>query len=152
MKINSPDIYRRFALPSDAVQIAEIEKECFSEPWSDKAVTEFLSFDFNRILCAFDGELLCGYISFSTVCGECSIGNVAVRQKLRNMGIASGLLLDFKQFLKDNFVQTAVLEVRESNTPAINLYKKHGFSVCGIRKGFYSHPKENAVIMNTHLF
>ncbi len=140
-----------FADKIHAYEISQIEEMCFSLPWSQNAISDFLNYDYNKILCAFyDGNIV-GYISYSLICGECSIENVAVKPSFRKCGIGSLILQRLLELLKEQAAESIFLEVRKSNTPAINLYKKHGFLQCGERKNFYSKPTENALLMSLTL-
>ena len=127
--------------------IAELEKECFSEPWSTLSLQEELSNENARFFAAVEGSEVLGYIGCILVCGEGSITNVAVSKKARRKGIASRLLEELISALKSEGAESIFLEVRTSNEAAQNLYKKFGFSVCGERRDFYRNPTENAYIM-----
>ena len=82
-----------------------------------------------------------------TVLDECYIANVAVRNKFRRLGIGASLLGTAEKAALYKNCSFISLEVRVSNTPAINLYEKHGYISQGQRKNFYSNPTENALIM-----
>ncbi len=140
-----------FADASNTNEVSQIEKLCFSQPWSQKALDDFLSFPYNKLLCAFDGKKVCGYITFSLICGEAQIENVAVAPDLRKKGIADKLLQNLVEYLVQQNTVQIFLEVRVSNTAAICLYKKHGFTQTGCRKGFYSFPKEDGLVMSKKL-
>ncbi len=134
----------------DIYPIAEIEKMCFSEPWSvDSLSAELLkddSFFFSAKLC---GETV-GYIGTNIVLDECYIANVAVNPDYRRKKIASALLEKATKNAKEKDCAFITLEVRKSNAPAISLYEKFGFEVCGERKNFYQNPTENALIMTKY--
>lgn len=127
--------------------IAELEKECFSTPWSALSLKEELSNENARFFAAVkNGEVL-GYIGCIVVCGEGSITNVAVAKTARRKGVASQLLAALVNALKDEGAQSLFLEVRASNEAAQNLYKNFGFTVCAQRRDFYRNPTEDAYIM-----
>ncbi len=130
--------------------ISEIEKACFSDPWSENAIAEFISYPENTILCAFCGYTLCGYISESHVLDEIQIANVAVSKEYRRQGIASLLIETMINKCYSQNVAFVTLEVRKSNTPAINLYTNYGFKAEGLRKNYYKNPNEDAIIMNRY--
>ncbi len=126
-------------------QIAQLEKECFSEPWSENALTEELKNENSKFLVAVsDG--VAGYIGVQEICGEAYITNVAVFGKYRKFGIGRALLKAACDGAKSRNCEFITLEVRESNVPAIMLYESEGFEKAGIRKNFYSAPTENGVI------
>lgn len=132
-------------------EIAEIEKLCFSTPWTENGLREELSNSYARFFVALSGGAVAGYIGAHNIVGEVYITNVAVSPDFRRKGVAQGLvsfLLDFSEAENADFV---TLEVRESNEAAQSLYKKAGFQVVGKRKDFYELPKENAVLMTKYL-
>lgn len=131
--------------------IAELEKECFAEPWSALSLKEELSNENARFFAAVNGGEVLGYVGCILVCGEGSITNVAVKKSARRMGIASRLIEALINALKGEKAESIFLEVRTSNEAAQNLYKKFGFTVCGERKDFYRNPTENAYIMKLSL-
>ncbi|MBO4343804.1 MAG: ribosomal protein S18-alanine N-acetyltransferase [Clostridia bacterium] len=133
--------------------IAELEKLCFSEPWSENAVKEFLKYGNNRFLiakCEKDGSFA-GYIGYTKVLDEIYIANIAVKPEHRRKGAADMLLNELEKTAKNEKITLITLEVRKSNVPAIKLYEKHGCKTVGERKGFYSSPKEDAVLMNLEI-
>ena len=131
---------------SDAYGISLIEKECFSAPWSENQIKDEISKHGVIFLAAKSEEELCGYISGQLIIDEFYINNVAVTEKFRKYGIASALIGILIDDLQKTPCSLATLEVRESNIAARMLYEKFGFKNLGIRKDFYSRPKENACI------
>lgn len=128
-------------------QIASLEKMCFVHPWSEKSIEEELFNENALFLVCTDGERVLGYIGMSFVLDEGYIYNVAVDENFRNRGIATSLINELVVFAKKNSFSFLTLEVRESNAKAISLYSDFGFVKEGERKGYYSEPKENAIIM-----
>ncbi|MBQ2973138.1 MAG: ribosomal protein S18-alanine N-acetyltransferase [Clostridia bacterium] len=126
-------------------QIASLEKECFSEPWSEKALSEELANENSHFLVAVSDAVM-GYIGVQEICGEAYITNVAVFSEYRKLGIGRALLKAACDGAKSRSCEFITLEVRESNAPAITLYESEGFGKAGIRKNFYSAPTENGVI------
>ena len=133
--------------PEDTKVIAELEKVCFSHPWSEKALFDETE-NPNAVFLVYkrDGKIL-GYIGSVFVCGEANITNVAVFPEARKTGVATALISSLIQRAKQDNVGEIFLEVRRSNTSAQRLYKKCGFSVIGERRGFYSAPVEDAILM-----
>lgn len=131
----------------DITEIAEIEKECFSTPWSEDALRNELENDGAIFLTAKTGGEIAGYLGMHTVLDECYIANVAVKNKFRRRGVGFKLLDSAEKAALDKGCSFISLEVRVSNTPAINLYEKRGYISQGQRKNFYSNPTENALIM-----
>lgn len=127
--------------------IAEIERACFSHPWSENALREELFNDTACFIAAVTekGEVA-GYAGLHCVLDEGYIDNIAVREEYRRQGVAGELLGAFLRFGKAKLA-FLTLEVRASNAPAIALYAKYGFEEVGRRKGYYDAPKEDAVLM-----
>lgn len=127
--------------------VAELEKICFSDPWSEKSVASELENLLSVWLVALDGSQVAGYVGSQTVCGETDMMNVAVDPGYRRRGIAEGLILTLLDVLKEKQSHSLTLEVRQSNEPAKCLYEKLGFEQVGLRKNYYRNPKENALIL-----
>ena len=128
-------------------QIAQLEQICFSVPWTENMLTDALFDPQACFLVAEDDEgNVVGYAGLHVVLDEGYIDNVAVEPDARRHGVASALLDVFCRFGAANLA-FLTLEVRSSNAPAISLYEKFGFFRAGLRKGYYQHPREDAVIM-----
>ncbi|MBE6571912.1 MAG: ribosomal-protein-alanine N-acetyltransferase [Ruminococcaceae bacterium] len=136
------------ASAEDSPRIAEIEKICFSVPWSEIGVKDFIENPLCIMFAAKDGDIICGYIGLYIIADECDIANVAVVPEFRNRGIAKNLIAYATEYAREKSVGKMMLEVRASNTPAISLYKKFGFEEVGIRKNYYTQPKEDALLMD----
>lgn len=129
-------------------QVADIERLCFSDPWSRRMLSEHLENECAATLVAQGAEgTVLGYAGLLVVLDEGYITNVAVRPEYRRQGIASELLEVFRRFGEGNHMAFLTLEVRASNTAARALYQKHGYAEVGCRKNYYEHPKEDAIIM-----
>ena len=131
--------------------IAELEKLCFSDPWSENSIAYELTSRLSYWLVAEeDGEVL-GYIGSQSVLGESDMMNVAVHPDHRRKGIAEALILALSEELKLRNNTCLTLEVRASNTPAITLYEKLDFQQVGRRPNYYRNPKEDALILRKAL-
>lgn len=129
-------------------EIAELERVCFSVPWSRNMLAEELDNACAAFLAAVDEtNRVVGYAGLMVVLDEGYITNVAVHPDFRRRGIAQKLLDVFENFAKANKLAFLTLEVRESNYGAIALYGSRGYRGVGRRKNYYEHPKEDAVIM-----
>lgn len=128
-------------------EIAQIERECFSDPWSEVSLEEELYNPIASFIVAQrpDGAVL-GYAGLHVVADEGYLDNIAVREDYRGQGIADDLLGVFVRFGRENLAFLS-LEVRPTNEPAIQLYYKHGFVQVGRRQNYYQNPKEDAIIM-----
>ena len=118
-------------------EVAELERICFSTPWSRNMLAEELD----------ESGKVVGYAGLQVVLDEGYITNVAVRPECRRQGIAGKLLQVFLDFAQGNHLAFLTLEVRASNYDAIALYGSRGFRSVGRRKNYYEHPKEDAIIM-----
>lgn len=138
----------------DVSEVALIEKECFSEPWSEQNFIETIEKDSAYYYVARkedeqDGEIL-GYCGAYGIVDEGDINQVAVKASYRNCGIAKKLVEKMIEDLEKDGFKEITLEVRASNEPAIHLYKNLGFIEEGVRKNFYAKPTEDALIMWRH--
>ena len=129
-------------------EVAELERICFSTPWSRNMLAEELDNLLSAFLVALDDQdRVVGYAGVQVVLDEGYITNVAVRPECRRQGIAAKLLQVFLDFARANRLAFLTLEVRASNYDAIALYGSRGFRSVGRRKNYYEHPKEDAIIM-----
>lgn len=127
--------------------VAKIEKECFSAPWSEKALSEELTNDVSHFFVCLDENKVVGYAGVHIMSGECYIDNIAVSASHRRQKIGSLLIEKLINTAKNEGGEFISLEVRQSNKPAICLYEKFGFVSVGVRKNFYDFPTEDAIIM-----
>lgn len=146
-------------------EVVEIEKKSFSMPWSREAFLESFSYDHAMFLAAVDYDAcddektqeghkkskVAGYIGMYKVLNEGDITNIAVSPEYRGKGIGFALMNSLKELAAGKNIDNLILEVRESNYPAIHLYEKTGFIRAGIRKNFYEKPTENAIVMYMQL-
>jgi len=128
-------------------EIADLEKICFSDPWSVRSIASELGNPLAYWLVAEMDDKVVGYVGSQTVLGETDMMNVAVHPDYRRRGIAEKLVLALVEGLKEQGSHCLTLEVRASNLPAITLYEKLGFSEIGRRKNYYRNPKEDALIL-----
>ena len=133
-------------------QAAEIERLCFSDPWSEKMLAEHLANPCSLTLAAVgDTGRLLGYVGLLAVVDEGYITNVAVRPDCRCQGVASSLLQALEARGRARNLTFLTLEVRQSNAPARALYEKLGYVQAGLRRNYYENPREDAVIMTKTL-
>ena len=118
-------IIRRMTL-DDVKKVAEIEKECFSLPWSEASFEDSLAREDTVFLVCEDTEVV-GYVGMYLSFEEGEITNVAVTPSYRKRGCGNLLMEAIAKEAKERAAQCIILEVRVSNAPAISLYKKHGF-------------------------
>ena len=130
--------------------VAELEKLCFADPWSERSIASELNNPLALWLVAVEDGSLCGYIGSQSVMGESDMMNVTVHPDHRRKGVGEMLVLALCEALSKENASLA-LEVRASNAPAISLYKKLGFAQVGLRKNYYRNPKEDALILRKEL-
>ena len=128
--------------------VAHIETLCFSSPWTAKSLKLLLR-DGNFALVAMEGEVVVGYVGVLLIPpDEFEITNVAVHPDFRRRGVGEALMRALSEKVFAEGQARISLEVRASNEAAIALYRKLGFSSCGLRKNYYAAPREDAIIMD----
>ena len=132
-------------------QIEEIERDCFSRPWTAEQLKSQMRDEQHEFIAAVAGSRVFGYVGLMYVLDEGYISNVAVHPDARRQGIGDALIDVLAAKAAELELAFLTLEVRESNAPAIALYAKHGFHPVGKRKNYYDAPKEDAVLMTCYL-
>lgn len=144
-----PPVSARPAVEDDFEQMLAIEKACYPQPWSENHFYQELQKPYSRVLVLTDDEtdtVVLGYIVYWIQAEGVSLHNIAVDPKWRGMGLARRLLqLMINETVRDE-IPRITLEVRESNTSAITLYKSIGFRATQTRQKFYN-DGESAVVM-----
>lgn len=131
----------------DISYVARIDEICFSTPWSETSLlNELQKPSVIARIAALDNRIV-GYIFAEHLFDEGQILKLAVLPDYRKMKLATALLENIIEELRLRFCRAAYLEVRASDYAAQRLYKNCGFKVSGIRKGYYTKPDENALIM-----
>ena len=132
--------------------IEQLEKLCFSVPWTREQIISQLPDDMHVFIVAEeDNGAVIGYVGLMCVLDEGYISNVAVSPAHRRQGIGDALIERLTALAEEKRLSFMTLEVREGNIPARALYKKHGFTDVGLRKNYYTLPTENAVLMTKFL-
>lgn len=127
-------------------EVARLEAACFADPWSEQSLEILLGEHAVGFVACNDGRVV-AYAGMICVLDEGQITNVAVSQEVRRRGIGRMLMRAIEEYARENAIIYLSLEVRESNAAARSLYTDCGWVECGVRKNFYSHPSENALIM-----
>ena len=135
--------------PDDILEVAALERQIFSLPWSEKGFLDSLNSPDTLYLTVRKDRKLIGYCGFLQSLDEADITNVAVSEEARGRGVGYHMLKTLMDEGMLRGVKRYTLEVRISNVSALRLYEKLGFSPVGVRKNFYELPKEDAVIMWT---
>ena len=128
-------------------QVAQLEKLCFSDPWSENSIASELENPLALWLVAEKNGAVAGYVGSQTVMDETDMMNIAVHPDHRRQGIAEALIEALIAVLKRKGSRSLTLEVRVSNENARRLYEKLGFCQAGIRKNYYRNPREDAIIL-----
>jgi ribosomal-protein-alanine N-acetyltransferase len=142
----------RPATTDDLPKILETEKKVHLAPWGEENFKFELSKPYSHFLVLTDDEtdeIIAGYIIYWVLFDECQILNVVVESEFRGLGYAKKMIRQAAQTALQKGIKKVSLEVRKSNSPAIQLYQNLNFTITHVRKGFYSNG-EDAYQM-THL-
>jgi ribosomal-protein-alanine N-acetyltransferase len=131
----------------DLGAVEDIERASYPTPWSRSMFAGELAKASSICLGAFDGRKLLGYVIVSRYVDAWHVMNVAVDPEHRGRGIATLLLDRLFEATASDARRGYTLEVRVSNLAAIRLYERLGFHSRGIRRGYYTDNREDAVIM-----
>lgn len=132
----------------DISSVARIEQLCFSDPWSEGLLQDSFKNSWNHFWAAEDKDgLLIGYGACSFIAGEGEIQRIGVIPQARRQGTARELMEAMEAFVRGQQGYAITLEVRAGNEAARNLYKSCGFQEEAVRKEYYRHPTEDAIIM-----
>ena len=131
--------------------VAELEQICFEEPWSARSLELLIGEMATGFVCTDENGQVAAYGGMLWAPDEGQIVNVATHPDHRRRG-AGRLLMDaIEADARRRAFTLLSLEVRVSNEPAINLYRAYGFEVAGVRRGFYTAPREDAYVMLKNL-
>ena len=140
------------ALPGDAGELARLEAACFAHPRSEAAILGEIGQPERYLLVTAKqaGELL-GYAGLEYVLDEGYLTDVAVFPAVRHQGVGRSLLLELERRGRELGLSFLTLEVRAGNAAAIALYRSLGYKEAGRRRGFYTDPREDALLMTKYL-
>ncbi len=127
--------------------IMDIEKEAYPEPWTPGMFREEMRSKRSYFYLAFYGDTLIGYGGFWLVLDEAHITSLTVARDYRGFGYGREQLMHLFEVAEEHGVRTYTLEVRVSNERAKALYESVGFRAVGLRKGYYSSTREDAIVM-----
>lgn len=132
----------------DVAAVAAMEKECFSDAWSEGLLQDMLKSPYDEawVMMRRDG-ILCGYLNVRFLSGEGELMRIAVKKEFRGHGLSRKLMDQMVKSAKEKEVFDLTLEVRAGNKAAINLYKSYGFKKEAVRRGYYHNLTEDAFIM-----
>lgn len=146
-----PDLVEKLVIhnmqPEDVDEVVEIEKQSFSDPWSEENFLVELDLPFSWVWVAKIKNELIGYCCCWEIEGELQIANLAVHPEFRNQGIGKKILQEILNRACQRKVKKVTLEVRESNQFGLKLYYAFGFAEIGRRKRYYQKPTEDGLIL-----
>lgn len=133
---------------ADLSQTAVLELRCFSDPWSERLLSELLESSLDEAWVLADGEgTIVSYANFRFLAGEGELMRIAVLPEYRGRGYSRRLMERLEISARERKIAEMTLEVRAGNETAINLYRSFGFQAEAVRRGYYRNPTEDAVIM-----
>lgn len=145
----------RFMRPEDLEQVMVIERSSFDSPWTkNNFFDEFKNSDLSTQMVMETDNRIVAFAIIWIIMDECHLANIAVHPEFRRRGIAETMLNKVIEIAKDKRCKKVMLEVRQSNTPALQLYTKYHFEKVGIRKNYYHDGfmrQEDAVLMDLNL-
>ena len=137
----------RRSIHEDAPAIAAAEELIFSDPWSERSITDLISTEGAMCYTAKDGDKVIAYVLGRIIAPEGEIYRIATLPEYRKRGIAYRLLDYAYKTEKGHGLEVLFLEVRTQNVAARALYRAYGFDEVGVRKNYYKDPVDDAIIM-----
>lgn len=145
------EIICRTLRTEDAAAVAELERQIFTDAWSEKGVLDTIRLGNTICVAAEKAGRIVGYLLAYDTAGEAEIARIAVDKDVRRLGVGSRLMLELENICEERNIKKLLLDVRESNAEARSFYEEDGFTEDGIRQKFYSDPEEDAVLMSREL-
>lgn len=137
----------RRSSPFDAPEIARAEAEIFSDPWSERDISDTITHEGSMCFSAVKDGKVVAYVLGRIIAPEGEIYRVAVLPEHRERGIGYRLLDYAVKTSRGKGLETLFLEVRSKNLPALALYRAYGFEKVGLRRGYYKSPDDDAIVM-----
>ena len=137
----------RSLMPEDAESVARVEYESFPTPWSREDFWREASNDFACYIVALDEDVIIGFAGCWISFEEAQVTNIALTSAQRGRGLGTILMEHLMLGAAARGAERMTLEVRPSNTPAIRLYERLGFSAIGVRRKYYQDNDEDAILM-----
>lgn len=135
----------------DAAAVCEMERQLFTDCWSEKGILETIRHQSTICLAAEKAGSLIGYLLVYFAAGEAEIAKIAVAKERQRQGVARQMMKELERICKSRRIGKLMLDVREGNEKAQSFYKVCGFTKDGERQGFYDNPPENAVLMSKEI-
>ena len=134
----------------DVKEIARLEAECFSDPWTEGMLADTLRFPIYHTFLVEEGGQVCGYGCIILLFEDAELANIAVAPTHRGQGVGKRILEEMHAYAKARGAERMLLEVRVSNRNAIGLYEKYGYERYGLREHYYA-DGEDAYLMQKKL-
>ena len=131
--------------------IAALEREVFSNPWTPEMIQSSMTSDFDRVEVQEKDGVFQGYVIYSVVCDSADLLRIAAMPEYRRQGVGTVLMDCMIKACESAGVQNIFLEVRQSNVPAIGMYDRFGFKEISRRKRYYTSPVEDCIVMQKEL-
>ena len=133
----------------DIDAVCVIEEASFSMPWSRESFEREINENAlaHYFVAETDGKVV-GYAGMWMIWDSANVTNVAVLDEYRGYGIGTALVKTMADIVRESGAQMLMLEVRRSNERAQSVYRNLGFTVCGVRKGYYEDNREDAILMD----
>jgi [ribosomal protein S18]-alanine N-acetyltransferase len=141
----------RDMLESDLAAVHAIETVSFSSPWSEDSIVSEIRSTHSITRAAVLDDSVVGYVMAKLILDEGQLLDISVHPNYRRMKVASMLMDDLVSILRADGCKSLFLEVRGSNTNAVNLYGRYGFVPVSTRKDYYINPPEDAIIMKLEI-
>jgi ribosomal-protein-alanine N-acetyltransferase len=136
----------------DVEAVVEIEREAFTTPWQAETFIGLLERDGVELIVMADAQdAIVGYAVLWCILDQGELANIAITPARRGGGLGFRLLAHVLEVARGRGVETVFLEVRASNQAALDLYAHFGFEEVGRRRGYYDHPREDALVMKAAL-
>ena len=132
-------------------EIAKMESEIFSDPWSEDAIRSLLVSEFSYSFVAIRDEEIVGYFLGSCIVPEGEVFRIAVKKDHRRRGIGYRLLSEVISRGRADGIEFFFLEVRSQNDGARGLYRTLGFTEDAVRRAYYKNPTDDAILMHLEL-
>ena len=138
-------------LLSDVEVIRSLERDIFSDAWSENNIKDSIESKFDYCVVIEEDYRVFAYIIFRVNMDEAELFRIATDKNSRNVGFAHELMNFMISYLRDMKVKKVFLEVRCQNKDAIRLYEDYGFKKLGIRKEYYNNPTDDALLMEGYI-
>jgi ribosomal-protein-alanine N-acetyltransferase len=138
----------------DLDRVLEIEHLCYSNPWRPSSfIGEMENPPFSNPFVVFheSRKIIIGYVIYWHIKDEIQISNIALHPDFHGLGIGETVMRRILEMCRTDGGEYVILEVRPSNRAARMLYRKLGFRVMGVRRGYYQNPPEDAILMGRKL-